>query len=204
MVKRLSDKIACYMSCQLKYDKEKEEVLSYGLEIALGGLFKILTLVTVSLILGTFYYTMMGMISFSAFRAIIGGAHQDTYEKCFAISIALLLIIGCLGKNINFFIDKNMWVLYLVLGQALLSTLVWVPAGTEKKEIKNKNLRLKMKVAAIILLIIWFMLIIYSSKYNYHQYALSSILGVFSAFFFVTPPAYKLMEMKLKFEKGVI
>ncbi len=203
MVKRLSDYIASYISNELNYNQDKGEVMSYGLEIIIGGFLKTISLITLSLVLGIFSYTMVGMVSFAVFRTIIGGAHQDTYGKCFVTSITILLCIGALGKNFYFVADSSIWA-FLVYGQSFFSTLTWVPAGTEKKEIKNQKLRIKMKSMSIALLTLWIILIILYPIYNYQQYVFSSILGVFTAFFLITPLAYKLMSIKFNFKKGVI
>ncbi len=203
MVKRLSDNIASYLSYELHCDHDKREVLSYGLQIVLGGFLKVSTLLVLSLILGIFSYTMIGMFSFSAFRTIIGGAHKDTYGKCFITSIVLLLVIGTMGKLFGSLMTNHMWLSFITFAYAMVVILIWVPAGTEKKEIKNRKLRIKMKIKAGILLTLWLILVLLSPIYNYHQYMFSSILGVFSTFFFVTPPAYKLMKIKFKL-KGVI
>lgn len=201
MVKKLSDNIALYISREMNYDQEKFEILSYGLEIFLGGFFKTLALVVLSLALGLFNYTVVGMVSFALFRVIIGGTHADTYEKCFVISLALLLGIGAAGKHFYFLAD-HVWLIFIVFGQALTSILIWVPAGTEKKTIKNRSLRIKMKVIALIFLAAWMILILSIPSYYYQQYAFSSILGVSSAFFLVTPPAYKLFQTNLILLRG--
>lgn len=194
MVKKLSDSIALKMSNELNFDKDKEAVMSYGLEIVLGGIFKIVTLLLLSWILGIFSYTMAGMLTFSLIRPIIGGTHADTYEKCFVVSIGLLLLIGALGKYLYFLGQDHFWLAYVVYGLAVSAVFLWVPAGTEKKTIKRKALRYKMKLSALILLTVWIALILWSQNTLYSVYTFSSILGVFSAFLLLTPPAYRLMK----------
>ena len=194
MVKKLSDSIALKMSNELNFDKDKEAVMSYGLEIVLGGIFKIVTLLLLSWALGIFSYTIACMLSFSAFRTVIGGTHADTYKKCFVVSVGLLLLIGSLGKYFYFLGQDHFWLAYIVYGLALSAVFLWVPVGTEKKTIKRKALRYKMKLLALILLTAWIALILWSQNTLYSVYTFSSILGVFSAFLLLTPPAYRLMK----------
>lgn len=197
MVKRLSDNIAKYISHQLDYDHERQEILAYGLEVFIGDFLKIVTILILSLVLGIFIYTLIGMISFMTFRTYIGGAHNDTYVMCFTTSLFIMLCIGVLGKVCGSVISNNLWIAFFVYGQAIIATLIWVPAGTEKKNIKNPILRKKIKIEAIALLTVWIILMLLSSSFHYQQYAFSSILGVGSAFFLVTPLAYTLFKSQI-------
>ncbi|MCG8483199.1 MAG: accessory gene regulator B family protein, partial [Clostridia bacterium] len=80
---------------------------------------------------------------------------------------------------------------------------LWIPAGTDKKEIKNKSTRQKIKRTSLVISTFWILLVVYSfiSQF-YHQYILASTLGVFSAFFFVTPLAYKMTKCNYKLRRG--
>lgn len=192
MVKKLSDSIALYLSNELQYDQEKKEIISYGLEIFLGESFKIIAGLILSLILGIFSYTLIGMTCFIGFRVFIGGAHNETYGKCFITSVILMLCMGVLGKYYYYVVNSNLWVIFIIYGLACIATLLWVPAGTEKKEIKNETLRKKMKIKTIFLLTSWMILMLCILSTNFYQYVFSSILGVIFAFFFITPLAYKI------------
>lgn len=194
MVKKMSDNIADYISNELNYDSERKEILSYGIEIFLGESLKIISIIVLSLILNIFSYTLIAMVSFMIFRTVIGGAHNSTYARCFLTSVLWILLIGFLGKNFYFITENYQWLAFLVLGLAVIFTIIWVPAGTEKKTIKNKALRYKMKIISFILLVLWITLILWSQDSVNKIYTLSSILGVSSTFFLVTPPAYTLMK----------
>ncbi len=197
MIKKLSHSIACYLSNELEYDNDKKEVLSYGLQILLGTSFKILSILMVSYLLGIFEPTLISLISFIIFRLIIGGTHYDTYNKCFLASAIAIIVLGLLGQMIELKSVTNLVLTILVYTQAIVSTIIWVPAGTKKKMIKNKNLRIKMKIKAIILSTIWLILILSINDFSFSKYIFSSILGVFLAFLFVTPLAYRFTELRL-------
>lgn len=203
MVKQLSDSMASYLSHQLNYDKEKESILSYGLEIIVGEFVKIAPILALSLLIGTFSYTLVGLVSFCFFRAFIGGVHERTFMRCFLISLLVLSSIGIVGKYFDFLMEGRLWPALLVYGQAVILIYLWVPAGTEKKEIKNKNTRRKIKRTSLVISTFWILLIVYSFiNQFYHQYILASTLGVFSAFFFVTPLAYKIAKSNYKLLRG--
>lgn len=203
MVKQLSDNVAAYLSYQLNYDEDKKAVLSFGLEIIIGEFLKIGSILVISLLIGTFSYTLIGLISFCFHRTFIGGAHERTFMKCLVISVLLLLSIGILGKAFGVFMQEHIWLALLVYGQAVILIYLWVPAGTEKKEIKNVKIRKKIKRTSLVISTCWMLLVVYSYMNQfYHQYVLASTLGVFSAFFFVTPLAYKIAKSKFKLIRG--
>lgn len=203
MVKRLSDNIADYMSGQLNYDEDKEAVLSYGLEIIIGDCFKTIPILLISLLIDTFSYTLVAMISFSLHRTFIGGAHERTYMRCFVNSVIMLLMIGIVGKYFGLLMQEQIWLSFLVYGQALILIYLWVPASTEKKEIKNSQTRKKIKRTSLVISTLWISLVIYSYMNQlYHHYILASTLGVLSAFFFVTPLAYKIAKSNYNLIRG--
>jgi len=196
MIKKISHSIAYYLSSELDYDNDKKEVLSYGLQILLGTSLKIISILVAAYLLKIFQTTLISLVSFVMFRLIIGGTHYDTYNKCFLASAIFVIILGLLGEMIELKQITILILVVLVYIQALISTIIWIPAGTEKKMIKNKDLRIKMKIKAIILATIWLVLILLINDFAFSKYAFSSILGVFLAFLFVTPLAYRFTELK--------
>jgi accessory gene regulator B len=198
MIKKLSHNISCYLCDELTYDQDKKEVLSYGLQILLGTSFKIISILAISYVLGILKTTSISLMSFIIFRCIIGGTHYDTYNKCFLVSTIFIIALGLLGEVVELKPITILILVSLIYVQAVISTIIWVPAGTKKKAIRNKNLRMKMKLKSIILATAWLALIFFIKDFALLKYAFSSISGVFLAFFFVTPLAYKFTELKIK------
>ncbi|WIF95283.1 accessory gene regulator ArgB-like protein [Caminicella sporogenes] len=197
MIKKLADNIAYYISRELGYDDEKSEILSYGLEIFLGTTIKLLSISIFAYFLNTFETTMIVLISFIIFRRIIGGTHCNTYNKCYFLSIFLILMLGILGNIVKLSQESNYIAILSVYIFAVVSSVLWVPAGTEKKMIRNKNLRKKIKIKTILLLSIWLGVVFYLSKNSlYYSYIFSSLLGVVFAFLFTTPLGYRLINFK--------
>lgn len=196
-MKRLANNISNYIASELKYGDEKREVISYGLEIFLGTSSKTISILLLAYILNIFKSTLVASISFVAFRRVIGGSHSDTYNKCYFLSIFLMLLSGILGEIITL---QGMYIIILILQiymLAFIATVLWVPAGTEKKMIKNKTTRKKIKIKTIILLTIWAILFSLLTNMYLFKYTISSILGVTLAFFLATPLGYRFMSLKL-------
>lgn len=197
MIKRLADNISNYISCELNYDDEKSEVLSYGLQIFLGTSIKTLSILCFAYFLNIFKTTLSVSISFVVFRRIIGGSHVDTYSKCYFLSVLLMLLSGAAGKIINLETTHISIVILLIYVLAVIATIMWIPAGTEKKMIRNRTTRKKIKIKTICLLTIWFLLCNYLNSLELFKYVTSSLLGVTLAFFFVTPLGYRFTNFKL-------
>ncbi|AOY75347.1 accessory gene regulator B family protein [Clostridium formicaceticum] len=73
MIQKLSHNISSYLCDELNYDDEKREILSYGLQIFLGTLVKVLTICILSYVFNIFKSTMVVSLSFVFFRRIIEG-----------------------------------------------------------------------------------------------------------------------------------
>lgn len=197
MVKRLADNISSYIAKELKYDNEKREILSYGLQVFLGDLAKTISMLVLAYFLNIFMTTLVVMISFVFFRRIIGGTHADTYSKCYFVSIFLILLLGKAGEMGDLKFTQTTILILLIYILAVIATILWIPAGTEKKMIKNKATRKKIKIETIILLTFWAILCSYLNNLELSKYVITSVLGVVLAFFLTTPLGYRFMGFKL-------
>lgn len=197
MIKKLSDKIAGYLSQELNYNMEKREVLSYGLQIFLGTSIQILIILILAYFLNIFKATIIVTISYITFRRIIGGSHADTYKKCSFVSISLMILLGALGEIIKLTYIGTVTVIIPIYILGIVAIIIWVPAGTVKKMIKKADTRKKVKLQAVILITVWFFICHYLNSLGLKEYVIQSSLGVILAFFQVTPLGYKFINLKV-------
>jgi len=197
MIKRQADRFANYLSSELDYDDERREIISYGVQIFLGMLLNTLSILIIAYILNIFKPTLVVAISYIVFRRIIGGSHCETFNKCFFLGTLFIILLGALGKKVELVAANNLLLIFPIYFSAIATTLLWVPAGTEKKVIRNRNTRKKIKIETIILLTIWIVLCIYLIKASLSKYIFPSSLGVILAFFLVTPLGYRLLNLRL-------
>lgn len=197
MIKRQSDRFSNYLSRELNYDDERNEVISYGMQIFLGILLNTLSILIIAYVLNIFKTTLAAAISYIVFRRIIGGGHCETFNKCFFSGTLFIILLGVLGEKVELVFTNRLFLILSIYFLAVAAALLWVPAGTEKKVIKNRNTRKKIKIETIILLTIWILLCIYLMKSSLSKYIFSSSLGVALAFFLVTPLGYRLLNLKL-------
>jgi accessory gene regulator B len=187
MIKRLADNIAGYLQQELSYEQKNGEILSYGLEIALGTLAKVLSILMISYIMGTFESTIIALISFILFRRIIGGAHCDSFRQCYTTSIAFILLLGLLGK---FIILPRPMLNILIILSLIINLFInyhWVPSLSVKKVILGEDKSQRIKVETALMLILWVAAVIVANNLFAANHIFSCILGIDSAFFFATP-----------------
>ncbi|SHJ97067.1 accessory gene regulator ArgB-like protein [Paramaledivibacter caminithermalis] len=204
MIKKLADNISNYIVRELKYDDKRREIISYGLEVFLGTSIQTISILILAYCLNIFKSTVFVSISFIIFRRIIGGSHANTYKRCYFFSIFIMLLAGVSGEIINLETIHILISILLVYILAVIATILWIPAGTEKKQIKNKITRRKIKIETIILLTIWALVCSYLSNIGTFKYVISCLLGVILAFFLATPLGYRFISFKLIKNKSKI
>ncbi|MCC5911715.1 MAG: accessory gene regulator B family protein [Clostridiaceae bacterium] len=202
MVQKLSHNISSYLCGELNYSDEKKEVLSYGLQIILGASIKIITIITLAYIFNIFKTTIVASVAFIFFRRIIGGSHCDTFNKCYFLSISLLLLLGLLGKIVALQYSMLLILTIAIYLVAVVITIIWVPMGTEKKTIRNKETRLKIKQKTFLALTTCFLILLFFHIQATSKIVLSSLLGIALAFFLATPLGNRFTRIKFNIGKG--
>jgi accessory gene regulator B len=191
MVKIISKTLAVELGNRLQSTKEDMDVYSYGLEIVLCSLIKIILILGSAYLLGILNITLFYLMSFILLRHFGGGVHLSTYKRCLAVG--LISTIFCAKFVDGLWLEPNiiLWVTIILLILGALCILKWVPAGTSKKMINDSVQRLKQKIktSLVLTLILGIIGILYINKYYY--YAFSMALGGFVSFFLMSPIGYK-------------
>lgn len=193
MIKVLAQKIAVIMGTRLQVERDRVEVFAYGLEIILGTLLQLLILIWLSLILNTFITTMASLVAFASLRYFGGGVHLSTYYRCLIVGTSLLLALGKLATiDISLAALKIIYLSVFIMGAFI--TVRWVPAGTEKKQIKDKKTRRQQKIKTLFVLIMlsavtWIFII---QKLNAGAFAV--VLGLAGSLFLITPWGYRAVK----------
>ncbi len=190
MIKGLAQRIAITMGAQLQVDRNRVEIFAYGLEIILGALVQLTLLILLSLIMDVFITTMICMIAFASLRYFGGGVHLNTYYGCLTVSVFLLMALGKLAT-----IDISLEALTVISTLALLmGTFIiirWVPAGTEKKQIKDEATRLWQRKKALLILIMWSVITLFLITQKSTANAFAAVLGALGSLVLITPWGYR-------------
>lgn len=191
MVKIISKNLASELGNRLQSTKEDMEVFAYGLEIIFCSAIKIILILGAAYLFGILNITLFYLMSVILLRHFGGGVHLSTYQRC--LGIGLISTIFCAKLVDGIWIKPNMilWASIPLLILGCISILRWVPAGTSKKKINDRNDRLKQKIKTSLGLALIFVLIGFLYSNQYYYYALSMIFGGFVSFFLMSPIGYK-------------
>lgn len=165
-----------------------KEVFNYGFQVVYGALIKILLLMGISLLLGTFVSTMVVTGSFAILRVFAGGLHFKSYTKCAYFSLTSLLLGGILAK----YIPYNIIFSLIVTLFAFIIFKLYAPVENENRPIRDDE-KNRFKLTSISILSVLFIaqsiLFCYDLLNNINQ---SITFGVLLASVIATPYINKL------------
>lgn len=193
MIKRLSLIMAEAIGKQHSANNEQIEVYAYGLEIVIGSAVKIVLLFFISFLINSLYTTILCTLTFVGIRFFGGGVHLSTYLRCLVGSVMILII---LGKAATYPMEMQLflYVSLMVIIVGIYSIIRWVPAGTEKKVITDKELRLKQKLKTMIFFFFCLAVALICRFYGFYSFAASIKYGLAAAIFLITPLGYLIVK----------
>ena len=178
-------------------DDERAEIISYGLQLLIGEIPKMIITLVISYILGVFNLTLFMVLVTVPYRAFSGGFHLHTHIGCI---ISTSLYYCCIPKISNYIYLNSETKYIFVLCVLIFGTIIikkYAPADTENVPILRKKERRQKKILAFITYTLGLIAAI-SIKNN----VLSNIilLSYFVQTIMITPFAYKITKNKYGFE----
>ncbi|AYO29368.1 hypothetical protein D2962_01000 [Biomaibacter acetigenes] len=175
-------------------DRYKPEIIEYGLMIILGTFFKIASIIAISFFLKTFTETIISLSVYVLIRHFAGGAHLKTYGMCFITGVLMFSINGLVAKRVDIPLNMLILITDMVLMIGLFITLNWVPAGTEKKIIRNVRIRQRLQGITMILLGVLGVVANIFYFIGLKTYIMALFLGALEELFFITPAGYRVLN----------
>ncbi len=189
MVKKISKKLANTIGEKLNNDKDQIDIYAYGLEIIIGSILKLILLISLSLAFGIFKTTALCLIVFIIFRHLGGGVHMSTYYRCLTTGVIMFMVLGKMA-SIDIPWDILIILIFITIFLGIYTIFKWVPAGTEKKRVSDKETIIKLKKESFMVLILWMFIQSFFVKYQLKSYSLSITLGALTSFFLISPWGY--------------
>ncbi len=194
-ISTLSRRFAEYCGRELAIDnKEKIAELQYGTYHIVSAIIKLTILYTIAAILGVFREILLSMAAFSLLRYFAGGVHARTHSGCtfvgnFVITY-LPLLAAKLLNNISILRDTYNIIYSTSFILTIIIVIKYAPSDLKNKPVHSINLRRKLRLGAIITLLIYYIIIINIPTYASNIITVSAILEVAS----IMPTAYKLFR----------
>lgn len=157
---------------EFNYDNVKRAKISYGLEIIIGAIIKLVICPIIFLMFGVLKQSLIAMFTIAILRYASGGKHLKTFIGCFMVSITLIVSIGILAKVLVI----NDYLYYILNIFSFLIIVLRSPVDPPEKPIKTKQKRNVMKFLSILILLL---LIYISSKTVENDVKNSIILAVY-------------------------
>lgn len=167
------------------YTDKDIKKLRYGLEGIYLTLTKTIIILLLSLVLKIFFEVIIVIVLFNIIRYFGFGFHADKSWQCLLMSIFNFIIIPyiLLSININFYLN------ILISVVCIVSFILWAPADTVKRPLKDKKKRLIRKIVTTTIGILFSIFSIF--LINYRAIILSALI---IQFIVVCPLTYLIMN----------
>ena len=142
---------------KIKTTEELIGVYNLALMVPVGAVFKGLSLILLSLILGVFWQVIVVVLTFMSLRSIAGGAHFSSYNKCAIFSLIQFIGIALIAKyTLQYLSIQNIYsLLFLCILTGLYIIYRYIPRDTPNKPITNILQRSKFRRWSLYHILIW-------------------------------------------------
>ncbi|MBC7324195.1 MAG: accessory gene regulator B family protein [Moorella sp. (in: Bacteria)] len=136
--------------------KPEEEVVAYGLEIALGALLQLLVFYVAGCCLGLLPEMMAALFTMATYRLLAGGVHCSAYYRCLLLSLLTLILLASLGRWLAGMSGRYLpGAILAVFVASMAVAWRWAPAPTAAAPIVNPVRRAWLKKASYLWLLAW-------------------------------------------------
>lgn len=145
-MKKITDKIFCAM--KNKNIMVDEEVVKYGLEIIFTKVLFAIIIVSIGILTKCFLESIIYTITFSLLRQYGGGYHAETKQKCFVLSVLMLIcaiFIIKKAQSCDVFIILEAVITFL----SVIYIITTAPIDTPNKRLDADELRIYGKRTGI-------------------------------------------------------
>lgn len=177
MLHILSKRIA-FLVCE-KTDLLPLEIYVYGFELIISSIIETSALLLVGFLIGKIIETMLFLFSFSSIRFFSGGYHENSYLKCFAVTLVNYFLVLFLYNNLIDFSVNIILVFSLVT--FILSLILFIkvcPVKSKGKTILNYKMQKRLSVIALCINMALVMVLFYILKNSILIIVLPTILMV--------------------------
>lgn len=199
----LSNKIGNKLATELNFDKDKKDVVTYGIFALLQIVTSILLTAVVGFILGVCFKAIIVSFIIVIYRKYAGGVHASTPNKCLIISVIVSVFPIFIVKKYVEFINLNMvlLIIFIIFIFSYYMVYKYAPVDSKQKRIKKESKKKRLKKGSLILLCIYFSIVIilillykFTLEKYYIIYSLSICIGVAWETFTLTKIAHIIFK----------
>ena len=191
MIHKISLRITNLIAMELNLENTRLNIISYGIEVLLGGLFKWSIFIIVPLILGVFKQFITACIIYAILRIPSGGRHCSAFYKCLIVSFSIFIAIAFIAKYsllTAFFIKSIFWFSICI---GFIIFFLKAPVDVSEKPILSTSRKKTLKIISCSVVAIIPILFIYLKPGN--DLLLASSLAILFHSFILTRPGNNLL-----------
>lgn len=181
------NKTITFLSKYQTYSADDLERLRYGLEGLYLTITKMVIIFLLAIILGILKEVIMILIFFNIIRYFGFGIHAKKSSECLISSICCFIILPYILINVN--ISKI--AIFIIGIICIIDFILFAPADTIKRPLKNKKKRLIRKIITILIGILYLFI---SLTIKNKELSLIFFISVFIESIMVNPLMYKLLK----------
>lgn len=187
-MEKLCNKIAGKIAVELNFDRNKTEVIAYGMFALLQMIISVGLVALVGALFNVLTEALIISFTVSILRKYSGGAHASSSISC--IFLGTLICIGQ-AVAVKFLANQQVTLNFMILFGVIIFissyfiVYKFAPVDSPAKPIKNEDKRKRMKKGSIITLSVYVVIIIISLSMYYFirnsnviNYCLSIYIGV--------------------------
>lgn len=175
-------------------NKDKIAEIQYGTYHILSALTKLVVVYTLAILLGIFKEALLSMVVFSLLRYFSGGVHAKTHKGCTFIGNFIVAFLPLIVAKVLTYINIGIYEYNIIHGVVyivcIIIVLKYAPSDLKNKPIYSKGLRKKLRLGAVSMLLIYFLISISVPIHASNIITISTVLEVVS----IMPMAYKIFK----------
>ena len=144
------------------YSENEIKKLRYGLEGIYLTITKTIVILIIALLLNFLKEIIILLLLFNIIRYFSFGFHAEKSGECLILSMFNFLLVPYIFLKLN----TSLFVNLIICGICLVLLLIFAPADTPKRPLKNKKKRIIRKIITFVIGIIYtFLVIVFKNNY---------------------------------------
>jgi accessory gene regulator B len=156
MIHKLSYLLAGYIGSQLTLENKKIPIVAYGLEVLMGGLFKLIIFTLISTLFGVFTQFLVAYLAGAALRLPSGGVHCSAYYRCLLTTLFIYTAISFIAVSFSSYPLPYDTILYITLFLTLFLFMKLSPVDVAEKPIRSPLRRKRLKLISCLVVLLFF------------------------------------------------
>lgn len=199
----ITEKAVARLARELNLDKDRSDIIRYGLQSLLYTTLSAVFVLAVSAMLGIVKESATVLLAVMITRKVSGGAHSRTLSGCIFLGTATTVT---LGLTASLFAPRLTGYPLAVFGVALpafISAWYFAPADVPEKPIRSHRQRAALRRLTFAVLAVWVMagFVFYNWWKPALVYIATGNLGILWQMFLITPMGYRFIAFFDRFPR---